>query len=329
MVNVAILGVGDIAAKMASTLSTMITQGDQSLCMYSVASRDGERARRFAEQYGFQKAYGSYEDMLSDPDVHLVYVATPHSHHYEHMKRCIAHSKHVLCEKAFTVNARQAEEVTAMARAKGLLMAEAIWTRYQPARQMILDILGSGFIGEPKMLTANLCYPIVHKQRIREPELAGGALLDLGVYAINFASMVFGDKVASMQSTVQMMDTGVDMQESITLTYETGEMAILNASVTCAGDRRGMVFCTNGTLEVDNINNPATITVVPRAEGQETRMYTVPPQITGYEYEMQAAVEAVTQGWVECPAMPHSEIVRVMQVMDQLRAQWGLVYPCE
>ena len=329
MINIAILGAGYIAGIMARTLAGMIARGDQSICMHSVAARDENRAQRFAQEHGFQKAYGSYEEMLRDPDVHLVYIATPHSFHYEQLLRCLAHGKHVLCEKAFTVNARQAEKVTAVAREKGLFMAEAIWTRYQPARTMIDEIISSGVIGKPQIVTANLAYLIAQKPRIRQPELAGGALLDLGVYALNFASMVLGDNVASVNSIAQMMDTGVDMQESVTITYETGEMAILCAAVTCAGDRRGVIYGTAGTLETDNINNPGTITVIPYKKPEEARIYTVPSQITGYEYEVTCAVDAIQRGLVECEAMPHSETIRILRMMDELRAQWGLVYPCE
>lgn len=329
MINVAILGAGNIAGKMARTLAGMIAQGSEAVAMYAVAARSGERALQFAKEHNFEKAYGSYEEMLRDPDVDLVYVATPHSHHYEHMKLCLAHGKHVLCEKAFTVNARQAEEITAMAREKGLYVAEAIWTRYLPSRKMIGELIAGGAIGTPKLVTANLAYVLEHVERMRKPELAGGALLDLGVYAINFASMVLGGDIVDIQTTAQMLSTGVDMQDSITFTYAGGEMAVLCVAMNCRGDSRGVVYGTKGTLTTDNINNPKVITVTPLNNPGEARIYNAPRQITGFEYEVQAAVDAIEQGKVECEAMPHAETVRVMQVMDDLRARWGLVYPCE
>jgi len=329
MVNIAILGAGNIAQKMAKTVTGMVAAGNHSLAPYAVAARDAGRAHSFAQDNGFQKAYGSYEEMLADPAVDLVYVATPHSHHYEHMMLCLTHGKHVLCEKAFTVNARQAEAVTNLAREKGLYVAEAMWTRYLPSRRMIDDLLVAGAIGIPHVLTANLAYPLEHVERILQPELAGGALLDLGVYTLNFASMVFGDDVAEIHSVTQKADTGVDRQDSITLTYRDGKMAILCAAFTCAGDRHGIVYGSTGTLEADNINNPMTITVTPNGRPEEARIYTAPPQITGFEYEVQAAVDAIGRGQVECEAMPHAQTVRMMRTMDALRAQWGLTYPCE
>ena len=242
---------------------------------------------------------------------------------------CLKHGKHILCEKAFTVNALQAEEVLAEARRKGLYAAEAIWTRYLPSRRMIDDIIQSGAIGKPRMLTANLAYVLDHVERMRRPELAGGALLDLGVYALNFAAMVLGDNIADIQATAQMMDTGVDMQDSITLTFTGGEMAVLCAAMNCAGDSRGVVYGTKGTLIADNINNPLTITVKPFGKPQDTKTYHAPEQITGFEDEVQAAVDAIERGQVECEAMPHDETVRIMQLMDDIRAKWGLKYPGE
>ena len=329
MINIAILGAGNIAKKMAQTLTGMIAQGDHSVSMHSVASRDIQKAQAFADTHGFEKAYGSYEAMLRDPDVYLVYIATPHSHHYQHMKLCLQHGKHILCEKPFTVNARQAEEVLAEARRKGLYAAEAIWTRYLPSRQMIDDVIASGVIGKPHMLTANLAYVLDYLERMRLPELAGGALLDLGVYTLNFAAMVLGDNVADIQTTAQMCDTGVDVQGSITLTFTGGEMAVLCTAMNCIGDNRGVIYGTKGTLSVDNILNPMVITITPANTLNETQTYHAPRQINGFEYQVRAAVNAIEQGQLQCDAMPHDETVRIMQLMDDIRTQWGLRYPGE
>ena len=329
MINVAILGAGSIAQKMARTLKGMIAQGNEGVSMYAVASRNLEKAQRFADEYGFEKAYGSYEDMVRDPDVDLVYVATPHSHHYEHMMLCLQHGKHILCEKAFTVNARQADEVLTLAQRKGLYVAEAIWTRYLPSRRMINDLIAGGAIGEPRMVTANLAYVLGHVERMVKPELAGGALLDLGVYALNFASMVLGGDVTDIQATAKMLDSGVDAQDSITLTYAGGEMAVLCAAMNCVGDSHGVVYGTKGTLTADNINNPLVITVTPLGKPGEMRTYHVPEQITGFEYQVQAAVDAIEQGQVECGAMPHAETLRVMKLMDDIRAILHFKYPGE
>ena len=169
--------------------------------------------------------------MLDDEEVELVYIATPHSHHFEHARMSLLKGKAVLCEKAFTANARQAEELLNLAKEKELFITEAIWTRYMPLSQTINDLVNGGIIGRPMTLSANLGYPIGNRERLRQPALAGGALLDLGVYALNFASMVFGTDVESVTSTCVKTDTGVDAQNSITLTFKDGKIAVLHSSM--------------------------------------------------------------------------------------------------
>ena len=250
MVKMGFIGAGTIAVTMANTIKEM-----DCVEAYAVSARDLKRAQDFAEKYGFQKAYGSYEEMLADKEVQLVYVATPHSHHYKHIKMCLEAGKNVLCEKAFTVNAHQAREVFALAKEKGLLLTEAIWTRYMPSRKMIDDIVASGVIGDVTSLTANLGYEINHVERIKKPELAGGALLDLSVYPINFTRMVFGTNIKEVTAQA-VFEGGVDMIDSITITYEDGKMATLQSNAYAATDRKGMIFGSKGYIEVTNINNP-------------------------------------------------------------------------
>lgn len=325
--NIAILGAGGIARSMAKTLRGMQERG-QNVKLYAVAARDLSRAQAFAQEEGFDKAYGAYEDMLADDQVELVYVATPHSHHAEHVKLCVEHGRAVLCEKAFTGNARQAEEVLALAKEKGVFVTEAIWTRYMPSRKIINDLIEEGCIGTPQVLTANLGYVINGKERIFMPELAGGALLDLGVYTLNFASMVFGDDVIRMESSVAMMDTGVDHTENITLHYRDGKTAHLMSTAMAVTDRHGVVCGDRGFLVVDNINNPQRIEVYDGSHsGVPVKVIHVPQQITGYEYQVEACMRAMAAGELECCEMPHSETLRIMRVMDALRAQWKMVYP--
>ena len=323
--NIAIIGAGNIAGNMARTLRGMKARG-QDVELYAVASRELAKAQAFAEAEGFQKAYGSYEEMLKDDGIDLVYVATPHSHHAEHMKLCLEHGRAILCEKAFTGNARQAEKVLALAKEKGIFVAEAIWTRYMPWRQMVLELLDSGIIGEPKVLTGNLAYSMENKERVYKPELAGGALLDLGVYTLNFASMIFGDDVERMESTVQMMPSGVDLTENISLYYRDGRSAHVVSSAAARMDRRGLVSGTEGYLTVNNVNNPTVIEVFD-SNDQLLKHVEVPEQITGFEYQVEACMKALAEGKLECDEMPHSEILYIMRQMDALRAQWGMVYP--
>lgn len=321
--KLAILGPGRIAHTVAPALVAL-----PEIECYGVASRDLERAKAFAEQFGFEKAYGSYEEMLADPQVELVYIATPHSHHCDQMMQCLEHGKHVICEKAFTINADQAKKVFALAKEKGLYVAEAIWTRYMPSRKIIQDVIDSGVIGKLNVVTGNLSYKIDDKQRITDPYLAGGALLDVGVYGLNFALMHFGNDIERVESSVQMTSTGVDGMESITLFFKNGRMAVLNHSMYARSDRKGIFHGDKGYVVVENINNPNSINVY-NDKDELLAHYDVPQQINGYEYQFSEAVRRIEAGETESASMPAVESIRVMELMDTLRAQWGMVYPME
>ncbi len=321
--NIAILGAGNIAATMATTLQPL-----KDVTCYAVAARDADRAQVFADKFGFIKAYGSYNDMLEDPDVELVYIATPHSHHYEHIKMCLNHNKHVLCEKSFTANARQADEVLRLAESKGLLLTEAMWIRYMPMAKKIVEVVNSGIIGRPTSLAANLGYPLEHLERNVKLSLCGGALLDLGVYVLNFAAMIFGNEIESMAANCVKYRSGVDAQETIMLTYRDGRMASLYSTMLAQTDRRGLIHGTNGYIEIDNINNFEAMRVY-NLERRVVAEYAAPMQVTGYEYEVQSAMKAIREGRIECPEMTHYDTLFIMTLMDNIRAAWGIRFPYE
>lgn len=321
--KIGILGCGVMAETFADTLRQM----GEVEC-YAAASRTLKRAEEFAGKYGFKKAYGSYEELCADPEVELIYIATPHSSHFDNMKLCIRHKKPVLCEKSFTVNAREAEQIREYAEQEQVFVAEAIWTRYMPSRNMIQEIIDSGIIGDISVLTANLSYPISHKERIMRPELAGGALLDIGVYGVNFAMMHFGTDIERIESSVRMTDTGVDAMESITIFFRGGRMAVLTHDIYSRSDRKGIFYGEKGYIIVENINNPQSISVYD-TEDRLVRRMDVPKQISGYEYEVLECIDAVRSGEKESSSMPLSDSIKVMEIMDQLRGQWGLVYPRE
>ena len=321
--KIGILGAGKISH---STVPAMIAL--EEIECYAVASRDYEKAKVFAQQYGFLKAYGSYEEMLNDPEVDLVYVATPHSHHFEHMMLCMEHGKAVLCEKAFTMNAKQARMIKEYANAHGIFAAEAIWPRYMPSRKIIDDVIASGVIGKVNTLTANLSYVIHQVPRIYEPALAGGALLDIGVYGINFALMHFGTDIERVESSVQMTSTGVDAMETITIFYRDGRMAVLTHSIYARSDRKGIIHGDEGYIVVENINNPQSVSVYD-VNDRLIAHYDVPEQINGYEYQFAECARAITAGEKEAKSMPLADSVFMMELMDGLRKQWGMVYPQE
>ena len=321
--KVGIIGTGWIAEKAAITLS-----GLQDCEAYAVGSRLLETAQAFAAKWNIGKAYGSYAELIADPDVDLVYVGTPHSHHYDVTREAIMAGKPCLVEKAFMANARQTEEILSLAHEQKLFIAEAIWTRYQPAVGIIRGLISSGRIGTPRLLTATLGYSMGNKPRIMRADLCGGALLDLGVYALNFVRMFFPAPIVSIGSQCVKSTTGMDLTNAISLVLNDGMLCNLQSSAACVGYNIGVIAGTEGNLIIDNINNPQTITVNgPDRTYVET--ISVPQQITGYEYQFTACRQALINGLLEPREMPHAETLYVMQLMDGLRQKWGVRYPMD
>ena len=323
MFKVGIIGAGWIAEKMAEALAPL-----EDYCVYAIASRSIGKATEFAGRWNIPKAYGSYEDMVKDNDVDLVYIATPHSHHFPHAMLALNAGKPVLVEKAFTANAAEAEELIETARSKGLFITEAIWTRYMPLSHKIKEIMESGIIGKPRVITATLCYMMEFKERILRPDLCGGALLDLGVYALNFARMYFGTDIVRTVSNCHMGPTGIDLQECISLSYADGKMANLQAGTLCLNDRQGIINGTEGYIRVDNINCPEVVEVYRNYELVE-RYVKPEDMVNGYEYQVIEARRCIEAGLPESPMMPHQETLDIMKQMDGLRMEWGVVYPMD
>lgn len=323
MFKVGIIGAGWIAEKMAEALAPL-----EDYCVYAIASRSIGKATEFAGRWNIPKAYGSYEDMVKDNDVDLVYIATPHSHHFPHAMLALNAGKPVLVEKAFTANAAEAEELIETARSKGLFITEAIWTRYMPLSHKVKEIMESGIIGKPRVITATLCYMMEFKERILRPDLCGGALLDLGVYALNFARMYFGTDIVKTVSNCHMGPTGIDLQECISLSYADGKMANLQAGTLCLNDRQGIINGTEGYIRVDNINCPEVVEVYRNYELVE-RYVKPEDMVNGYEYQVIEARRCIEAGLPESPMMPHQETLDIMKQMDGLRKEWGVVYPMD
>ena len=323
ILRVGIIGTGWIAEKAAITL-----RGLKDCEAYAVGSRTPEKAETFARQWGISKAYGSYAALIADPDVDLVYIGTPHSHHYDVTREALLEGKPCLVEKAFMANRREAQEIIDLAHERKVFLAEAIWTRYQPVVGMVRDLIANGRIGTPRLLTATLGYSMGDKPRIMRADLCGGALLDLGVYALNFVRMFFPADIVSIDSQCVKSATGMDLTNAITLVLADGMLCNLQSSAACVGDNIGVIAGTDGNLIIDNINNPQTITVNgPDRTYVET--IRVPEQITGYEYQFSACRQALIDGLLEPREMPHKETLYIMELMDGLRQKWGVRYPMD
>lgn len=323
VMRVGIVGAGWIAQKAAITLN-----GLNQCEAYAIGSRSQQKADAFAKQWNIPKAYGSYQSLIDDANVDLVYVATPHSHHYEVTRQALLAGKPCLVEKAFMANHRQANDIVSLAREHRVFLAEAIWTRYQPVVPIVRRLIAEGRIGTPRLITATLGYSMEQKPRITRPDLCGGALLDLGVYALNFVRMFCDAEIIDIRSQCVKSDTGIDLSNAISLTLSGGVLANVQSSACCVGDNIGVIAGTEGNLIIDNINNPQRITVNKR-DRVFVEEIQVPQQITGYEYQFIACRQALIEGLLEPREMPLEETLYIMQLMDELRNEWGVRYPMD
>ena len=240
--RVGIIGTGWIAEKAAITLAGL------TMCeAYAVGSRSQEKADEFARKWDVKKAYGSYAELMADPEVDLVYVGTPHSHHYDVTREALLAGKPCLVEKAFMANRREVKEIIDLAHEQKVFLAEAIWTRYQPVVNMVRELINSGRIGTPRLLTATLGYSMGDKPRIMRADLCGGALLDLGVYALNFVRMFFPADIVSIDSQCVKSTTGMDLTNAITLVLADGMLCNLQSSAACVGDNIGVIAGTESS----------------------------------------------------------------------------------
>lgn len=321
--NMAIMGTGYMAGVMAQTIRSV-----SGVRAYAVASRDLDRAHDFGRDNGFKKAYGSYEELVQDRKVDLVYIATPTSEHYDNMRLCIEHGKNVLCEKPFTLNAAQAREIFTMAQAQRVFISEAMWLRCLPLYKQIRDVLSSRVIGDPVMLSADIGSGNATVRRVADPSLGGGVLMDQGINLLSLAGMLLGDDIVQIHSACTVVESGADMQCGITLTYRSGAMAVLSASAVGFSDQRAVVQGTRGYLVIENVTDFESVSVY---DGSGTRVgfYKRPRQKTGYEHELRAVVSALQQKWEECPEMPHSMTLSTLHMTDYIRRQARIVFPQE
>ena len=322
--KIGFIGCGGIARKMAYTINEM---HNSEIELYAVAARDLARAQEFKETYGAKVAYGSYQELCEDINVDLVYVATPHSHHYDNIMLALNNNKNVLCEKAFTMNAKEAEGCINFAREKKLFLAEAIWTRYMPSRKIIDELIKSNIVGKISSLSANLGYNIAHVERLVKPELCGGALLDVGVYPLNFTLMCFTNSFKKIEASCLKSDLGIDVTDNVVIYYD-NLVAHLHSTMLAATDRRGYIYGSEGYIRVDNINNPIEIRVYNKNHLM-IRNIIAPKQITGYEYQLLECNECLKKGLLEAPSMPLDETLFVMKTLDLIREKMNIKYPME
>lgn len=309
----------------------------------AVGSRSQSSAETFGERWDIPNRHASYEALAHDPDVDVIYIGTPHPYHFEHTLLCLEAGKHVLIEKPFAMNARQARRMIELARSKDLFLMEAMWTRFLPAMVQVREWLDAGAIGEVELVRANLSFMAGFDpaSRLFAPELGGGALLDVGIYPISFASMIFGTP-KTIASTACLGQTGTDDRSAYLLGYEGGKTALLSSAVRLGVPVEAEIIGTQGYIRLhEPWINPRVVTLAtPAAPGVESRLIFegnvfdtqtmhLPTQGNGYNYEAIEVGECLRAGRRESRVMPLDESLAIMETLDAIRAQWGLTYPNE
>lgn len=317
-----ILGCGGIAQKFAEAL-----QHTEGAVLYAAAARNGERASSFARQWGFEKSIEGYRALVSDPEVDIIYIATPHSYHYAHTTLCLEAGKHVLCEKPITVNADQLHRLIELARKKQLFLMEALWTRFLPGIIRIKEMIEKGVIGEAITLDVdfgiNIPYDAEH--RLYNPMLAGGALLDIGIYPLFLALYLFG-KPSVLKAHAVLNENNIDLTTSIIAQSKSGTMCNLNATTRASTPVKARISGSKGFIETDHWwFTPVDITL--GIDGRERALLKFPPLANGYEYEAMEAGRCLGEGRTESDIMPHSFSVMLMEQMDEVRKMTGISYP--
>lgn len=317
-----IIGTGGIARTFARDISFLPNHN-----VVAVGSRTKAKAEEFASEFSAQ-GYGSYEELVAS-DVDAVYVATPHSLHAANSILALNAGKPVLCEKPFAVNAVQAEEMVKAARLNEVALMEAMWSRFLPHYQVVRDIVASGELGELVSLYADHGQPLPADRyyRLHAPELAGGALLDLGIYPISLAFMVLGepDSIIALSESTR---SGVDAQTSMIFSYFTGQQAILTTTLKVRTPCTAQIIGTKGRINIEsNFYTPTSMQVI--IDGKLAREYPKEYQGHGIREQAKEFAHIVKSGEVESPLMSHQESISIMNVMDEVREIIGLRYPFE
>ena len=297
--------------------------------LYAVASRNAERAKAFAEQYGAPHHYDSYEAMMQAPDLDVVYVATPHSFHSEHSLLCLNHKIPVLCEKPFAMNALQVQKMMEAAKEQDTFLMEALWTRFLPSTRKVLSLIQEDAIGAVHAVKADFGFnsALNPKTRLVDPALGGGSLLDIGIYPVFLAQLILG-KPVDVKAFARLGPTGVDEELGMLLQYEGGPIAHLHSSLLSRTKTEAFIYGTKGTIHLHTFwYKPTSMTLLLNGE----RPKDIPLEYTGngYNYEAEAVMDCLDKGLKECPDLPLSFSWDLIRLLDRIRKEVGVVYPVD
>ncbi|UOR04527.1 Gfo/Idh/MocA family oxidoreductase [Hymenobacter aerilatus] len=322
--NWGIIGPGKIAHKFAQDLA--LVPGAR---LHAVASRTLEKAQQFAAQYNAPHAFGSYEELVQLPDLDAVYVATPHSEHHAHTLLCLRAGVAVLCEKAFARNAAEVAEMVAVAREKQVFLMEALWTRFMPATHKALELVGAGAIGRPVHIVADFGFAAEYNpaSRLFDPGLAGGSLLDIGIYPVFFSKFFLGEPT-QVKAVGALTETGVDLTCSMALAYPSGATASLYSTLAATTDTTCTIYGTEGKLHLHHKFHHAQRITLHRT-GEEPQDFHFEEAGYGYRHEAQHVQECLAQGLTESPLVPLAFSEKLIATLDDIRQQLGVHYPGE
>lgn len=321
--NWGILGCGHIARKFSNDLKFL-----PNAKLYAAASRDLQKANDFANEFGFEVAYGNYNDLVNDPNVDAVYIATPHSHHREHTLLCLNHKKPVLCEKAFAINKNEAEEMIACAKENNTFLMEAFWTVFQPSFMKAMEILESGALGKIKVIRSDFAFKALfdENRRLYNVNLGGGSLLDIGIYPV-FAALTSLGKPDKIKTFADFSTTGSEESISMIFKYKGGEMANLTSSFSSVSPTQTEYWCEKGYLVLNSRwYAPTNITLAKNGEPVQT-FHSGHKDGTGYQYEAAHVMECLDAGKIQSDRRTWEMTLDLMETLDRIRIDAGIFYP--
>ena len=322
-INWGIIGCGGIANKFAESAAVL-----DDVQVVAAASRTPGKAEAFARKHSIENYYSDYVDLLKNDEIDAVYVATTHNFHYENVKQVLEANKPVLCEKPFTVNAREMKSLIALAERKQLFMMEAMWTRFLPAIEQVRNWLAEDIIGTVKQIRATFgfLFPFDPEHRLYNPDLAGGAVLDAGIYPLSFANMVMKQPPTEIKALGEVGSTGVDEQSSYLLKYESGCLSLLNSTVNASVVSRAEVIGSKGRITIPKEFLNAQEVWLELNDQQPIQKKFPFPNNTGFKFEIEAASESIRNGLLENEIMPLTDTLQLMETIDEIKDQLGLIY---
>lgn len=322
-INWGIIGTGAIANTFATALL-----GVKEANLYGVASRTLTKAQAFAKTYHMNQAYGSYEALLEDPEIDVVYIGSPHTEHYTHAKACLLAKKNVLCEKPISINSIETKELVELAKENQVFLMEAMWSKFLPANACVKEWIDSDRIGAIQYMNINFGFmgERDYNSRLFNPDLGGGALLDVGIYPIHYATFLMGKLPDKIQSTMISGLSGVDEINAITFSYDEGVLALLSSSISTRIGSDAVIIGAKGKIKIENFYMAQKASIYDEEDTLIESFYE-PFLVNGYEYEAMEVNRCIMEGHLESPRNPLQRTIEIMEVMDSIRKEWNLVYP--